>query len=136
MVVLLPSCKNKDCCKEGKECRHHHTDKASVDRGPVYKEIMAIHDEAMPWMSDIQRISTKLQKVEAMDIESNTKIKNALTKLENADEAMMSWMDQMDHKNNNADYLKDQLNKVKAMRTEMKTAIQEGNDLLKSMTNE
>ena len=66
----------------------------------LYDEVIAIHDEVMPKMSDINRVKRALQehasgltspKCEFQEADRG-KIKGMVAKLEEADEAMMQWM--------------------------------------------
>lgn len=59
-----------------------------------YEEVMAIHDEVMPRMSDIHRLKKRLSKVDTAqltDMSPNILLDHSL-KLEKADNAMMDWM--------------------------------------------
>ena len=54
----------------------------------AYDEVMIIHDEVMPEMSTIHRLKKQIRKLESLDSLDLALIKE----LEDADEAMMSWM--------------------------------------------
>ncbi len=54
-------------------------------------EVFAIHDEVMPKMADIVRLKGNLVDFKT-DATNEAEVKTALVQLENAEDAMMSWM--------------------------------------------
>jgi predicted transcriptional regulator len=66
-------------------CGPNHND-AEVKQ--LYEEVMTIHDDVMPKISDISKLRRKIRKDKQESIESLQHI----TDLEKADDAMMDWM--------------------------------------------
>jgi len=54
----------------------------------LYDKVIEIHDDVMPKISDISKLRRKIRKQESKSPESLM----LLNQLENADDAMMSWM--------------------------------------------
>lgn len=108
-------------------------------------EILKIHDEAMPKMSEIQRLSTQLREIKTKALKSENSdpamIKNledALNSLRNAEQSMMDWM--MAYGETKARITPDlmqtfydrELQKITMVRTNMINAIDNANAWLKS----
>ncbi len=92
----------------------------------LHEQVMVVHDEVMPKMSDINRAKKKLRKIK--DPSLNEDVLTLLTDLENADEAMMSWMH--DYKKPSGEdleaakkYLNDQLVKITEVKDVMLSSI-------------
>ena len=96
----------------------------------LHDEIMVVHDEVMPEMSTIHRIKKRLRK---FDDDGNLEVKTMIQRLDDADEAMMSWM--ADYKRpKGADslsmiYLHNEKDKISEVSRLMKSAIKDGNEL-------
>lgn len=92
------------------------------------EEVIAIHDEVMPKMTDIHQLKKGLQSKLSPEVDSN-RLLNLILELEQADEAMMSWMDQYDApdltqpKEQNMLYLNQQKEKMIEVKNKMLTAI-------------
>jgi len=69
-------------------CKHHH----GPSEDPLYKEVMAIHDEVMPKMSTMHKYKKELKKLRESNPGSESAINQRIALLESADEGMMSWM--------------------------------------------
>jgi len=67
------------------QCKPDHGDTAVE---VLYDEVILIHDEVMPKISDISKLKRRVQKLDTKNEDALTIIKE----LEDADEAMMSWM--------------------------------------------
>ncbi len=66
---------------------------------PLHKEIMALHDEVMPRMSELSNLQTQMVTVldtlrsrEPLDTEELSKANRVLGKLNQAENAMWDWM--------------------------------------------
>jgi hypothetical protein len=110
-------------CKQNHDHHHHdhHEHNATAQaESPLYKEVMAIHDAVMPEMTTIHNLKKALK---AAQDDSNTKIVLDHIKLLNdADEAMMTWM---------ADFkTPEDTTAAKAYLTEEKVKIQAVSDLM------
>ena len=60
---------------------------------PLYKEVMAIHDEVMPKLSTIHKLKKQLKKTENA---TEKEVLDLILNLDKADEAMMVWMEEFD----------------------------------------
>lgn len=59
------------------------------------KDVMAIHDEVMPKMGDMRKVSKSLQmKAETLDSISGVELKSLASDIDSANEFMMQWMRQ------------------------------------------
>ena len=63
---------------------------AKTVQTPLYEEVMAIHDQVMPEMTTIHNLKKDLKAMEKPEIKDI--ILNEIKELNDADEAMMSWM--------------------------------------------
>jgi hypothetical protein len=72
------------------------TDKNQSTEAAAFQEMMAIHDEVMPKMGDINRLSRQLKKMETVVDSTNRQLLGqidlAIRALEKADQGMMAWM--------------------------------------------
>ena len=99
----------------------------------LYDEVMEIHDLVMPKMSDINRAKKKLRKLKTED--NQQAVNDQILKLDEADEAMMSWMadfDKPDFENlqDNLDYLEKEKEKISAVSDQMLNAIAEAQTMI------
>ncbi len=125
------------CQSKNEQHEHHHehatSEVAATDSvGRLEQEILAIHDSIMPHMSELMRLKKAVSaKIEAAKDDAGRKDGLAVSsELEQADQAMMSWMNQY-----NGDtlkklepaqamtYLRDQHGKVKDMSQIMQVSI-------------
>lgn len=116
-----------------------------LEQDKMHDVVMEIHDAVMPEMSTINRISRSLKKF----VENNqpdslhlSQIESSIAELENADEAMMDWMQNYkkprkmrgdkNHKEIMA-YLKSEEAKISEVKKLMEESIEKGNALLESI---
>src|SRR5688572_10336006 len=100
IVVLAFSCKPKATVEESTSTDLQPVEiKMDANLQHYEDEIMKIHDDAMPKMSDIQRLSSQLRdiKSKAGETEDGTPVQiegldDALTSLREAEQGMMDWM--------------------------------------------
>jgi prefoldin subunit 5 len=98
-------------------------------------EVIGIHDEVMPKMSEIHKNKKMLQKaLEVVSVDNKEIILLHIQKLEEADEAMMSWMG--DYKipvdeEEAIKYLQDQRNEITRVKNLMLKAIEKSSDIIK-----
>jgi len=132
-VLFLFSCKPSDKATE-----------TSTDPKVLEEQVMAIHDEVMPKLSDIQDLSSQLRKIRA-EIPENTQGKvvtpegmdDIMESLKLADQSMWDWMDQYgkQHDSIPADqlipFLNRQMELVKSVETKVNTSITKAQDWLK-----
>ena len=90
LMVVAASCGNNDT---NQLTTDWNASQIEQKRDKV-KEVMAIHDEAMPWMEDTRELSKQLKKLQTDSISDSmrTIISSSIVELEEADEAMMGWM--------------------------------------------
>jgi hypothetical protein len=124
-VLFLFSCKPSDKATE-----------AGTDPKVLEEQVMAIHDEVMPKLSDIQDLSSQLRKIRA-EIPENTQGKvvtpegmdDIMESLKLADQSMWDWMDQYSKQRDSipADqlipFLNRQMELVKTVETNVNTSI-------------
>ena len=98
----------------------------------LHTEIMVVHDEVMPEMSTIHRIKKKLKNLDT----TGEEIDQLVTNLDDADEAMMSWMADYDRPDGSDSlslaYLRMEKEKISDVSRKMKSAIREGNEFLQN----
>jgi hypothetical protein len=124
-------------CKQNHDHHHHdhHEHNATAQaESPLYKEVMAIHDAVMPEMTTIHNLKKALK---AAQDDSNTKIVlDHIKKLNDADEAMMSWMAAFKTPEDSTaakSYLKAEKVKIQAVSDLMANSILSSNQLLDSL---
>lgn len=105
----------------------------------LYDEVMAIHDEVMPKMRDISKAKKSLKKIN--DESLNEMVQQQITQLEDADEAMMSWMHdfkkpKMEKMEDNLAYLKKEKVAITVVKEQMLTSILEAQEFIKLNTKQ
>ncbi|WNJ18239.1 hypothetical protein [Pontibacter sp. G13] len=102
-------------------------------------EVMAIHDEVMPKMDDIHKLTKELDSMreslsasaEGVDSVALGEIADLKTQLKSADDAMMDWMHKFDASKLTGDkataleYLDSEMVSVQAVKVEMLKAIED-----------
>jgi hypothetical protein len=102
----------------------------------LFEEVMAVHDEVMPKMDAIHDTKKSLAKI--LSTSDSTQIFSIMKKLDNADEAMMVWMEEFDSDYDKKTleeqriYLNTELEKIKKVKMSMLESIEEGNHLVQS----
>ena len=115
----------------------------------AFESMMSIHDEVMPKMGEINRLSRKLkqsfERMDTTDRELMGKIDNTLRALEAADQGMMAWMNmnaggvleklqaEKGHEEIMA-YIKSEETTIKTVAEQMNTSIAQGKALVEQMT--
>jgi hypothetical protein len=107
-----------------------------------WEEMMEIHDEVMPKMSEISRIRRELKaEMEALDstqTEQMAAIDSTIARLDRADIAMMNWMGDLQQlpelrQNNDHEqimaYIEEERGKIAAVRMDMLNAIEQGKQM-------
>ncbi|HRG41532.1 MAG TPA: hypothetical protein PLC27_09020 [Saprospiraceae bacterium] len=119
------------CCLSIWSCKHQHGQSES----PLYKDVMAIHDKVMPEMSKIHSLKKQLKAIEVP--QANEIILDHVKELNDADEAMMTWMadfkvpeDQAQHD----EYLKAEKVKIQQVSDQMYGAMDKASKLIDSLT--
>lgn len=113
-----------------------------IEENTLHESLYAVHDEVMPEMSTINRISRGLRKVKEstkLDSLQRNQFQSALTNLEKADEGMMDWMHnykkpskwrgEKTHEEI-MDYLNVEMEKISSVKQLMESSIKEGQTLL------
>lgn len=101
---------------------------------PLYTEVMAIHDKVMPEMSTIHALKRDLKAIEKPE-SKDIIIKNIIA-LDNADEAMMSWMADFkvpEDKSKEVEYLNNEKKAIQIVSDQMYGAINQAQLLLDSL---
>lgn len=112
----------------------------------LWDELMEVHDEVMPKISSIHKISRQLRNhqetTSGLGVEANQQIEKAVEQLDNADESMFSWMNNLrqlkplqDTEKHEAivEYLKSEQEKMNKVRDDMLTSLKDGSSLLEEL---
>lgn len=113
-------------------CKHHH---GSSD-DPLFKEVMAIHDEVMPKMSTMHKYKKELKKLRESNPAADNAILQRIALLETADEGMMSWMADFkvpEDKTAAKSYLEAEKNKIQQVSDDMYRSMDEAKKLIDSL---
>ncbi len=102
------------------------------------QETMAVHDEAMKDLAEMNRVSRKLKEfqiVATMTPEQSARFTEVLVAIDRADAGMSAWMGEYkDPEGKPADeailYLQDQKQKIEKNRDDIRAALNEGKKLL------
>ncbi len=109
----------------------------SKEQGLQMKEVMAIHDEVMPKMSEISKLVATL-KAKADSTENSKAYKDAMKDLQDAHKEMMDWMTGFGNRFNSDEILNGaSLNpeKMKWLKEEEKKIKKVKKDIIKSIDN-
>lgn len=116
----------------------------------LYDQMMAVHDEVMPRMGELNRISRSLKEYREnhpeMTDATRQRIEQAIEQLEAADEGMMSWMGtdrkpetlrskDMEHQAI-MDYLKKEEAAIRQVKQDMEQSMENGRQLLEQLNPE
>ncbi len=121
-VVLLVNCSHSD----------------NPERQKAFDEMMEVHDEVMPEISTINKLSRQIKKKISATANQDSLImmKATLTRLEEAEEGMMDWMHELDVPGKKVEdakaiaYMQKEKDKISIVSQKMKKAIQSGKSLL------
>ncbi|MDX1940078.1 MAG: hypothetical protein SFU99_05965 [Saprospiraceae bacterium] len=119
------------------------TAKQQAQEQQLWDQVMAVHDEVMPKMGEMNQLSrdlrTKLEELDTTLTEQREQMMMGIRALEQADEGMMSWMSAIEpldelHENKTHEeimaYLKEEQQKVSKVKEDMLKSIEEGKKLL------
>ena len=113
-------------CKESSKVAHQES--------TLYKEVMEVHDKVMPELSTMHAIRRDLKAIENPN--SKDIIFSQIKTLDEADEAMMTWMAEFklpeDKTNENA-YLETEKTKISNVSDMMYSSIKNGKQMLDSL---
>ncbi|KXK39220.1 MAG: hypothetical protein J5I52_00395 [Saprospiraceae bacterium] len=93
---------------------------------PLYEQVMEIHDAVMPQMSKIHELKKQLTAIRTD--QNAAEVDEKIKKLEEADEAMMSWMAMFklpEQVNEQEAYLKNEKVNIELVAEKMKIAMSE-----------
>lgn len=135
-VITLYSCGKKTA----DHAHHHETETAASDPNKaLYDSVMAVHDEVMPKLEDIFKLSEslkdKIARTPDMPAAKKQEIEAAIDSLNNASEGMMVWMRKFspitDTTNPQAgqDYLRQEMVKVEGVKADILTSLERGKAL-------
>lgn len=133
IVLLLAGC--------GQTGNQEQQEANGTDREQLYDEVIAVHDEVMPKMQTIMNLKEQLrQKIDSLaaDTVANQaqleKVRSLTEALDQADEAMMSWMRgfKRDYgemtEEEIMDYLNQEKEKIEQVAEQTETAIREARE--------
>ncbi|MDX1683955.1 MAG: hypothetical protein R3275_01900 [Saprospiraceae bacterium] len=102
---------------------------------PLFDEVMAIHDEVMPKVSDMSKLSRELKK-EKQNLQDSSMIARydqRIRELNEAEEAMFDWMRDFDAKRKTDEaYLKKEKKNIKEVSELMLSSISNAQKLLEN----
>lgn len=113
----------------------HHVGTTDNLQPPMFNEIMAVHDEIMPWMNNIEKLKGDVRlKIDSIDAGADSQyrgqFRNAMVELNRADDMMTDWMNNF---KNNYDsitddssrniFLLDERNKIEVVKMKMDESI-------------
>jgi hypothetical protein len=132
ILSLLFSCTSTPEKKE-----NNYTSEQVSQKKRLIRDVMAVHDEAMPWLDEIHNLKEELRNVTVgvSDTLKDTHT-NAAKILEASDEAMMGWMRAYSEPQDTVqfqvaiEYLNQEKNKISTVRTQMKSALENAKNLL------
>lgn len=112
----------------------------------LWDELMAVHDEVMPKISNIHKITRQLRNhqetTSGLAADTNQQIEKIVKQLDDADESMFSWMSDLRQlkplrdTEKHADivkYLKAEQEKMDKVRDDMLNSIKDGSGLLEEL---
>ncbi|NET38810.1 MAG: hypothetical protein F6K19_43655 [Cyanothece sp. SIO1E1] len=112
----------------------------------LWGELMEVHDEVMPKISSIHKLSRQLRNhqetTSGLSVEVTQQIDKVVEELDNADESMFSWMNNLrqlkplqDTEKHEAivKYLKSEQEKMGKVRDDMLNSIKDGSGLIEEL---
>lgn len=110
----------------------------------AFKEVMTIHDEVMPYISDMKRDKKKLVALETATTteEQNQEVQNAISMLVHGDSLMFDWMKNFKtpgpttKEEEALPYLNIEKAKIEVVNAEMKRAIKNAQRILSQTSEE
>lgn len=105
----------------------------------LFDNVMTVHDEVMPKMSNIYKLKKSLKAIEAKTENQQRQISQTLTQLDATDEQMMNWMAEFkkpgysNFKQAKA-YLENQLIMIKDVKANMLASISKGELIIQELS--
>jgi hypothetical protein len=130
------------CGKKTEDHSHHHDQQASGSTDPnkaLYDSVMDVHNEVMPRLDEMFKLSEslrdKIAKTPEMPTVKKQEIQAAIDSLDHANEGMMVWMRKFNPVTDSADsqaarnYLNEEMVKVERVKTDILSAIEKAKAL-------
>lgn len=145
IAITLVACQNDKKDKGGHGNNNRYGDKQKQEEQQIAKwdEMMAIHDEVMPKMADMNRtvraLRPFLEEGALPDKNLKEQVNRAINQIEAADEAMMDWMGEVEtledlrtDKDHEAImvYIRDQTEAISKVKADMLSSLANGKQLL------
>jgi len=132
-VTILSGC--SDNKQEEEEIEEEHEPWRAIE-----EEVMAIHDEVMPQMSELNNLENRLEAL-AKERPGNDTISTAISNLQDADSLMWAWMyayDRPEGQDTDAiiRYLTDEKEKVTKVKDAMLTSMENARQILNANSND
>lgn len=140
LAVALLASLAFSCAKKTDDHAHHHAEPAasaaaSADPNkPLFDSVMHVHDEVMPKMDEMYKLSetlkNKIAQTPQLAAERKKELDEAILALDHASEGMMAWMRQFKPVSDSSDtgearrYLQEEMVKVTQVKTDMLSAIE------------
>lgn len=144
VLALFAACGNSS--SSNSEAGNQMTESQLRQQEEMWDKVMAVHDEVMPLMSQVNEYSRNLKsnlKDNKVPEEMKEKTQNTINRLEEADEAMFSWManvrqldplrDSLSH-GQILEYLEDEMVAVNKVKLKILGSIESGKALVNQLT--
>jgi len=148
ILLFLASIFVTSCGSSGSSLKKEDAQKE--EESQLWKDVLAVHDEVMPKMATLNKLQRELKQISekkkaTVDPAKFENVAKAVQKLEQADDAMMEWMQgfqQLEALQESQtheqilNYLKDKKTAIKSIQKKMNDAIEDGQKLLDGFVQE
>ncbi|HYF66611.1 MAG TPA: hypothetical protein VD884_00685 [Ohtaekwangia sp.] len=131
LVLMISMCMNA-CQQKANDSKASEPYQEESGNQALYDEVIRVHDEVMPKMSDMYVLKQKLTaKMDSVSAEKKAELKSTIQRLDSASNAMNVWMRQFDPKPDSAgveearQYLESEMKKINKVKAETLKAIDE-----------
>ena len=140
LIAVLAAAALYSCGKKSEDHSGHHQEEAQISSDPnkpLYDSVMDVHNEVMPKMGEIikltESLKDKVAKTPDMAPAAKQEIEAAIDSLDNASNGMMDWMHKFNPESHSGDqareYLKSEMARVTSVKQRMLNAIEKGKSL-------
>lgn len=142
VVLILGAASFTGCGKKTEDHAHHHEATETSAANPnkaLYDSVMDVHNEVMPKLEDIYKMTESLKdkvaKTPSLSAAQKQQIQTAVDSLDKAADGMMVWMRQFKPLDGTADqqeardYLHQEMIKVTKVKTDILTSLEKGKAL-------
>lgn len=134
LVLMISLCMNA-CQQKANDSKASEPFHEGSGNQSLYDEVIRVHDEVMPKMSDIYVLKQKLTaKMDSVSSEKKDELKLTIQRLDSASNAMNVWMRQFDPKPDSAgvdearQYLEREMEKIQRVKAKTLEAIEQAKE--------